>query len=82
METKPKFNIGDAVFYLNDSQIKNSIVVGIFSCFDDDTSWDARKKPKLVQFKYHFQIRTETYAYGWISESKVFATKEELIASL
>lgn len=78
---KSKFNIGEKVFYLKDNLMKQEIILGIFSCFDGNLGY-SNKKVKFVEFRYFFEMKVDPYQYGWVSEIKLFKTKEKLIESL
>ncbi len=78
----PKFEIGEKVFFLSDNQIKEKIVLGIFACFSHEPSYSEKKTPAFEKNVYYFDIKTQPRDYSWISEEKIFSTKEELIGFL
>lgn len=82
-KSNAKFNIGDEIFYLNEKgTVKKEIITGIFTCFTEDLKWGEKKDPKFKEFMYYTDIKNRPRDYEWISESRLFATKKELIDSL
>lgn len=68
-EIRPKYSIGDKVFYLEYSKVKTGTVFGIF-------------QKEGVKFYYFTEEKPSIETYGWISEKDLFISKEELIKSL
>lgn len=82
-KNKPKFKIGDTIFYLNERKVvKQEIIVGSFACFTEDAKYGDKTSHKFKEFRYYVDIKERPRDYGWISESNVFTTKKELIDSL
>jgi hypothetical protein len=82
MKNQPKYQIGQTVYYLKDSTVKAEMVLGIFSSFDRDRYYNSTKPAKFLTFLYSFEVSKDVSQYGWIEESKLFITKELLLASL
>ena len=79
---KPKFNIGDKVFVIDNNKLEKKIVFGIYTLFESEPGYSSKKPPKFKGFKYFFEIADSNKGYSWFDEKDVFRTKEELIASL
>lgn len=80
-ENKSKFNVGDSVFYLENNQLQNRIVVGVVASFSEPGYSDKRERV-FLGFKYYFEQKKSVESYGWIEEKNIFKNKEELIGSI
>lgn len=68
--------IGQSVFYVEDGKVLNKIITAVFAVHNDDI---------FVGFLYTFEFEespSNVYSHEWYKEDRIFATKEELIASL
>lgn len=65
--SKPKYQIGDSVFYLENNRLESREVTGIFKLSND--------------FKYCFDTH-QIESYGWYNEDKIFFSVENLMESL
>lgn len=80
---KPKFNIGDTVFFIHESGIVERLILGIFTIFNKNLyEGESIKDAKVLRFEYYTQVQKDVDKYGWKNESKLFSSKEDLIASL
>ncbi len=78
MEIKTKFNIGDTVWFIGEYRIESAKVEKIEIRSEramNDLPYD--KRPVYTNVAY-----TLAYQHGTIHEKRLFATKEDLIASL
>lgn len=69
MEIRTKFNIGDTIYFMYDNKVCNSSVCSV-------SVWVGRESTDI---KYYVDRDKDRIS---ITENKVYATKEELIASL
>lgn len=71
MEIKTKFNVGDTVHLLHDNKAVSATVLAIeIGCYETET-------------RINYDVRSEAQALRFaVKEAKVFATKQELLASL
>lgn len=71
------------MFLLKENKAIEEKVMGVCALFEEDyKSWSDKKVPKFREFRYYFEIKSSIAQYNWIKGSDVFASKEELIASL
>lgn len=83
MENKPKYNIGDVVFYLDYEKLKQSTVTGIFKIHKKKHSKLSDKYTLIFkEYRYFLEPKEAVETYGWKREESVFRSKEELLASL
>lgn len=76
---KPKFQVGDEVFVIDNHKIRQRTVSGV-SIVDKNQNYSI--KTKSYEIKYRVEMYGD-HSYGfYVDEESVFATKEELIASL
>lgn len=76
---KPKFNIGDTVFYLKDNTIQEDTIISITTIFKEQNIVEKSE----LEFGYSFGIKSRfSEATYWTPENLVFVSKEELIKSL
>jgi len=78
----PKYTIGQDVYFVRDNEVVSQPVIGVAAVFDRDSRVTAKKPPMFEEFRYTFEIRRELTAFGWVSESRIFPTKEDLLATL
>jgi hypothetical protein len=79
----PKYGIGDTVYVLLGDKVTTETVMGVVATFDSDLRrYDTKKVPKFREFRYFFDMKTSAESYGWIAESRLFTSKEELLAAL
>lgn len=72
MEIKTKYNIGDEVWAIVDNEIQKSKVFGFRILILAKTT-----EPHYIDIVYSLQK-----GFDWVSEDKIFSTKQELINSL
>ncbi len=80
--TKPKFNIEDKIFILDDGKVEEHTVLGIFAVHREENNVLNQRKNTFEKFKYCLKPLQTPDNWYWISEERIFKTKEELIASL
>lgn len=77
MNKTPKYKIGDTIYRIDNNKVVPQVITGVFTIFK--TSGELKK---VEDFRYCTRISAGMETYGWINESDVFSTKEELIKSL
>lgn len=70
---EPKYKLGDEIFILEE-KVERRKIVGIVALFT--------QKGVFSKFKYWLSKNEVIQTYGWMAEEKIFATREELLASL
>ena len=71
-----KYNIGQEVFFIEDSKVECKRVTGVVALFTE-TIFHLH-----LTNKYFVRNENDVSRYGWKKEDEVFASKEELLASL
>lgn len=77
----PKFKVGDKVFYLDYQKVEMKQIVGIIAIFNEDEGWRGATI-KFDRYQYQFDRKSTAPTHSWIDETRCFATKEQLLASL
>jgi hypothetical protein len=68
-----KYKIGDTAWMIEYEKAIAVTITGVLSLWQDG---------KFSGYKYYLKQESDTSAYGWITEEKLHASKEDLINSL
>lgn len=82
MTPMPKFEMQQTVFYIKNGKAQETTVSGIWAKFSFTSSYYPLRKGEFESYKYLLNPIDRTDLGGWVDESLVFASKEDLIKNL
>lgn len=79
MQNKSKYEVGQVVYASKKDVLQDLVITGVCSAFLEENNLDS-----LKGFLYSFEIETgpTRWTHLWVPEDRIFATKEDYIASL